>query len=352
MLHSGTFAVVVVFTALVCNAVLARRATASNPDLRADAIMPMRTHSLFAPYVDSSLQNSYWDYGGDAIIDTNRYVILTQDRKNESGWIWSRLPVDANDFEITSEFLVKGKSSTNSGDGFAMWLTSGRATPGPVFGSQDRWTGLGIMFDTYANTPHNGFFPRISIVENDGSKSYDIRTDGNGQDLAQCAMQLRHAPAETRLRFTYVKDVYMELAIQNKEWNQWNKCFKVPPVPFKSRPFLGFTASTGDVTDSHNIVSVWANKIVYNSRSPADLEREREIEFSDDSKKSWLNAQQKQREHHESLLSYMVVRFFLSLAWLLKWIMILATITVASVVGYEVYKRKVQTAYKNRRMMA
>ena len=86
----------------------AARSSTSNPDLRADAIMPIRTHSLFAPYVDSSLQNNFWDYGGDAVIDTNRYVMLTQDRTNESGWIWSRLPINATDFEITSEFMLKG----------------------------------------------------------------------------------------------------------------------------------------------------------------------------------------------------------------------------------------------------
>ena len=75
----------------------AARSSASNPELRADAIMPIRTHSLFAPYVDSTLQNNYWDYGGDAIIDTNRYVMLTQDRALETGWGGARRPFEASD---------------------------------------------------------------------------------------------------------------------------------------------------------------------------------------------------------------------------------------------------------------
>lgn len=30
--------------------------------------VPLRTHSLVAPYVDSDLQNRWWDFGGNAII--------------------------------------------------------------------------------------------------------------------------------------------------------------------------------------------------------------------------------------------------------------------------------------------
>lgn len=32
-----------------------------------------------------------------------------------------------------------------------VWLTKDRATVGPVFGSADRFEGLGIFFDTYDN---------------------------------------------------------------------------------------------------------------------------------------------------------------------------------------------------------
>lgn len=36
----------------------------------------------------------------------------------------------------------------------AMWLTQERAQPGPVFGSKDYFTGLGIIIDTFANSRH------------------------------------------------------------------------------------------------------------------------------------------------------------------------------------------------------
>jgi mannose-binding lectin 2 len=43
---------------------------------------------------------------------------------------------------------VDGRSNSFYGDGFAVWITRDRAIPGPVFGNQDYFNGLGIFFDT------------------------------------------------------------------------------------------------------------------------------------------------------------------------------------------------------------
>lgn len=340
----------------------AMRSSGSNPDLKADAVMPVRTHSLFPPYVDSTLQNNYWDYGGDAIIDTNRYVMLTQDRRNESGWLWSRLPIEASDFEITAEFALKGRAPQVVGDGFAMWLTSARTERGPAFGLQEQWKGLAIIFDTYANAPHRGFFPRISAVYNDGTMVYNVQKDGEGQDLAQCSMQLRRTPAETRLRFTYVKDVYMELAIQNMEWNKWSTCFKLPPVEWPSAPFLGFSASTGDLHDSHNIVSVWTNRLVYNERSEADLAAERKLAFAEQERQGWWTLGKDAHkapaplrgEPADAVPSRSLIGSFVAgVGTLLKWAVILALLAAAGWGGYRWYLRRARGgSFKTRRMMA
>jgi mannose-binding lectin 2 len=47
---------------------------------------------------------------------------------------------------------VEGKGDGLYGDGFAVWLTKERAIMGPVFGNKDEFEGLGIFFDTYANS--------------------------------------------------------------------------------------------------------------------------------------------------------------------------------------------------------
>lgn len=47
---------------------------------------------------------------------------------------------------------MEGKGDGLFGDGFAVWLTKERAEMGPVFGNRDNFEGLGIFFDTYANS--------------------------------------------------------------------------------------------------------------------------------------------------------------------------------------------------------
>lgn len=336
------------------------RSSGVNPELNADAIVPLRTHSLFSPFVDSSLQNNYWDFGGHTIVDTNRYVRLTQDRQSERGWLWSRLPIEANDFEITTEFVIKGDSPTQHGDGFAMWLTTTRAKEGPVFGNQDHFKGLGLIFDTYPNTPHRSVFPRISAVYNNGDMSYDMAHDGENQEIVSCTEQLRRTPVETRLRFTFVRDVYMELAIQNRQWNQWTSCFRVPAVDLQ-HPYLGFTASTGGVSDSHNIVSVWTNSLVYHSRSPEDLERERLHIFGDKQgsrKSNWWGgsgasdtSSTAQRVARDDLRRPSIIkRFFLGVALLIKWTLILVVVGAAGYFGYQYYTAR--TRRHTRRTLA
>lgn len=46
----------------------------------------------------------------------------------------------------------------------ALWVTKGRATPGPVFGSVDQFEGLGLFFDTYKNNRPGVVFPYVSAM--------------------------------------------------------------------------------------------------------------------------------------------------------------------------------------------
>ncbi|GAA5955006.1 hypothetical protein JCM21900_002758 [Sporobolomyces salmonicolor] len=225
--------------------------------------VPLRTHSLYAPYVDSDLQNRWFDFGGSTIINTNKHVRLTQDRPSQSGWLWSRLALAPSSFEVEFEFRVDGKSSTLFGDGFAMWLTKGRAGSGPVFGSTDYWEGLGIFFDTYANSRHAYSFPRIYGVLNDGKKSYDIGKDGQGQEIGSCSLDFRRTDVTAKARLTYFKGKFTELAIHHAKWDEWTTCFAIEGLELPANPFLGFSAITGDVSDNHDIVSITTSNVAY-----------------------------------------------------------------------------------------
>jgi lectin, mannose-binding 2 len=85
------------------------------------------------------------------------------------------------------EFKIHGQGNLY-GDGMAMWLTKQRAQQGKVFGSTDKFEGLGIFFDTYKNNRPGVVFPYVMAMLGDGEKSYDKEHDGKENELAGCSV--------------------------------------------------------------------------------------------------------------------------------------------------------------------
>ena len=54
----------------------------------------------------------------------------------------------------------------------AMWYTTERMEEGPVFGSKDKWHGLGVFFDSFDNDNKRNN-PYVSGMVNDGTITYD-----------------------------------------------------------------------------------------------------------------------------------------------------------------------------------
>ena len=83
--------------------------------------------------------------------------------------------------------MIHGQG-TLYGDGMAMWLTKQRGVPGTVFGSTDRFDGLGIFFDTYKNNRPGVQFPYVMAMMGDGQTTYDQGNDGKANELAGCSV--------------------------------------------------------------------------------------------------------------------------------------------------------------------
>jgi len=219
--------------------------------------IPLRTHSLQAPYLDSDMQSRWFDFGGDTIVRTDKYIRLTPELGSRQGWLFSRVPLTATNWEIEVEFKISG-TGTLFGDGMAMWITKQRAQGGEVFGSTDMFEGLGIILDTYKNNRPGVVFPYVMAMMGDGKTKYDKENDGKANELAGCSARgIRNQNFPTKLRLTYFQDKSLNLDLQYKSEDKWENCFTLgADVKIPSVAYLGFSAETGELADAHDIVSV------------------------------------------------------------------------------------------------
>ncbi|KAH6610707.1 vesicular integral-membrane vip36 [Trichoderma cornu-damae] len=210
--------------------------------------------------------NSRWfDFGGDTIIRTDSYVRLTSDRPSQNGWLFSRVPLTATNWEVEVEFKIHGKNQLY-GDGLAMWITKQRGQIGPVFGHADKFEGLGIFVDTYKNNRPGVVFPYVMAMFGDGQVSYDKNNDGKETELAGCSARgLRHSTIPTKLRLTYFQDKSLKLELQYKTVGDWLVCFELEnPPSIPNIAYLGFSAETGELSDNHDIISISSKNLYSN----------------------------------------------------------------------------------------
>lgn len=245
--------------------------TAIMPVAAAESLVPLYSYSLYQPYIEDTLVNRYWDFGGDAIVEVNKYVRLAQDMQSRRGWIWTKTPLTASSWEVEFEFKVSGSSDSLYGDGFAFWHTNDSMKQGPVFGSQDKFLGLGVFFDTYVNGRHRGTiqFPLVQAMIGDGETSYDNNNDGVDNQVGSCKADFRKVTHMTRAKVRYLAHTSLEVLLDVKGANAFESCFKVDDVSLPPSGYLGFSSHTGDASDNHDIIRVMTYSILNAVTKPA-----------------------------------------------------------------------------------
>jgi len=231
---------------------------------------PLLFHSFAAPFSGRSIP--FWELNAGASISMGeltesssaddapekQFVRLTPPRQSRTGAIWNSVPVVVPNWQIEVDFAVKGRVDLG-GDGFALWFVERGGLLGTVYGSADHWSGLAVIFDTF-NNDRRGGNPLISAVFNDGTQRFDAGSDGASQALASCSFDFRNLPEPASMRLTYrnaslTLDIALHRDVETKQ-PQWSSCFTVPHLQLGVDKFVGLSAHTGDIADSHDIYRV------------------------------------------------------------------------------------------------
>ncbi|XP_039747820.1 protein ERGIC-53 [Pararge aegeria] len=212
-------------------------------------------YSFKPPYLaqkDGSVP--FWEYGGNAIA-SGESVRLAPSLRSQKGAIWTRTPINFDWWEVDVMFKVTGRGRIGA-DGLAFWYTTARGEyTGEVFGSSDRWNGLGVIFDSFDNdNKHNN--PYVMAVVNDGTKNFDHKSDGATQLLSGCLRDFRNKPFPTRARVEYFLNtltVHFHNGLTNNEAD-YELCFRAENVVLPRGGYFGLSAATGGLADDHDVI--------------------------------------------------------------------------------------------------
>lgn len=88
---------------------------------------------------------------------------------------------------------------------------------------------------------------------NNGTWTYDHDRDGTHTQLDGCEVRFRNVNYETHVRIRYEDDV-LSVSTDMDGDSQWKNCFVVNNVELPTGYFFGVSATTGDLSDNHDIL--------------------------------------------------------------------------------------------------
>lgn len=96
--------------------------------------------------------------------------------------------------------------------------------------------------------------PFISAMVNNGSLTYDHDRDGTLTQIAGCEAKFRNVEHDTHLSIQYLNNkLIVRTDMENK--NEWKLCFEANNVQLPTGYYFGASATTGDLSDNHDIIT-------------------------------------------------------------------------------------------------
>jgi mannose-binding lectin 2 len=132
--------------------------------------------------------NRNWKAGGAAVVNTN-FARLTPDRQSKKGSLWSKKPLGVDEFSAILKFRISGQGKQFFGDGIGFWIMQQSFwKEGNLHAVDERFVGVGIIFDTFKNTENLASHRDVTVIVNDGEKTWEMMTE----DVRGCQAQVRY----------------------------------------------------------------------------------------------------------------------------------------------------------------
>jgi len=217
-------------------------------------------------------------YFGNTVVNSN-FIRLTPDRQSKKGAVWSKGKTNRAEMTAMLKFRISGQAKTFFGDGIALWFTNqGMWTEGDFHGSQETFKGVAVILDTFKNTEYAYAHRDVTVLINDGSKTYEMMTD----DITGCDVDVRYHNARadfsvldaSRLLVRFSDDgKKISIETDAKNSGNWLECVKNIDLPFDQgwlkESYIGITASTGSLADNHDVLEFKA----WDSYAEAEVEK-------------------------------------------------------------------------------
>lgn len=204
-----------------------------------------------------------WKSSGSTMV-SNNFVRLTPDRQSKKGALWARKPLGVNSFSSILKFRISGQAKTFFGDGIAIWITHhSYYTEGDLHGSLEKFTGIGIIFDTFKNTESLSAHRDVTILINDGEKTLEMMTE----EVQGCNMNVRFhneradfSALDASRAQIVVSDTTLKVMVDSRNSGEWMHCATIDslglPAGWIKDAYIGITASTGQLADNHDVIAL------------------------------------------------------------------------------------------------